>query len=104
MHPEREMGLTDVQTIRKQMIDLLCRTECGALHLSQMLKIREKDVFDHLAHIRRSVASQDKKLTVSPARCLECGYTFEDRRRVSKPGRCPRCKGEHIQDPTFRID
>jgi transcriptional regulator len=98
------MGLTVTGTIRQQMMELLHENDSTALHISQMLKISEKEVFAHLDHIRRSAASQNRMLTVSPARCLECGYTFEDRRRVTKPGRCPRCKGEHVQDPTFRID
>ena len=93
-----------MQTIRQQIIDLLEERECSALNVSQILKIREKDVFEHLTHIRQSVAAQHRKLIVVPARCLECGFVFGDRRRVTKPGRCPRCKGEHVQDPTYRVE
>ncbi len=90
-------------TIRQQMIALLSREEHSALGLSMALKIREKEVCDHLSHIRRSLASQKKKLQVTPARCLECRHVFEDRSRLSKPGRCPRCKGTHIEDPRYRV-
>ena len=85
------------------MIILLLENEYSAHDLSMALRIREKEVCDHLTHIRRSVVSQKRKLSIMPAQCLECRYVFRDRGRLSKPGRCPRCKGEHIQDPKYRI-
>jgi predicted Zn-ribbon and HTH transcriptional regulator len=91
------------ETIRQQMIELLAGGEYTDRDLSQFLGISEKDVVYHLEHIARSVQGQKRKLKVIPARCMECGFTFEDRRRFSKPGRCPRCKGEHLQDPRYHI-
>lgn len=92
-----------MQTIRQQMIALLSREQHNALGLSMALKICEKEVCDHLSHIRRSLASQKRKLDVTAARCLECLYVFEDRARLTKPGKCPRCKGTHIEDPKYRV-
>lgn len=92
-----------MQTIRQQIIDLLTEEERGARELSQMLRIREKEVYDHLEHIERSVSSRKGRFVVTPARCLECSYRFESRRRLTKPGRCPRCKGEHVADPRYRV-
>lgn len=91
------------ETIRQQMVELLTGGEYTDRDLSQFLGISEKDVVYHLEHIARSVQGQKRKLKVIPARCMECGFTFEDRRRFSKPGRCPRCKGEHLQDPRYHI-
>ncbi len=91
------------ETIRQQMIELLAGGEYTDRDLSQFLGISEKDVVYHLEHIARSVQGHKRKLKVIPARCMECGFTFEDRRRFSKPGRCPRCKGEHLQDPRYHI-
>ncbi|GLI33702.1 transcriptional regulator [Desulforhabdus amnigena] len=91
------------ETIRQLMIDLLSLGEYTQRELSQLLKIREKEVADHLEHISRTVSAHKKKLIVVPATCLECGFSFENRRRFSKPSRCPRCKGEHLQDPRYRI-
>jgi hypothetical protein len=34
---------------------------------------------------------------------LSCDYVFTDRRRLSKPGRCPRCKNEHLADPLYLV-
>jgi predicted Zn-ribbon and HTH transcriptional regulator len=85
------------------MIALLSEEEMGARDISQSLGIREKEVYAHLPHISRSVAARGKRLVILPARCLGCGFVFEDRRRFTRPGRCPRCKGTHLQIPMYRI-
>ena len=90
-------------TIRQQIIDLLMEEELNARDLSQALSIMEREVYPHLEHIARSLARQGKKLIVSPCRCLKCGYTFEHRKRFSKPGRCPECRQGHISMAGFRI-
>ena len=92
-----------MQTIRQQIIEFLSNKEMGGRELSQSVGIREKEVYEHLTHIARSVNARRKKLIIIPSVCLECGYIFEDRKRFSPPSRCPRCKCEHIQDPTYRV-
>lgn len=92
-----------MQTIRQEMIRLLGSEELSARELSQTLRIREKEVYEHLRHIRRSVESSGKQLKILPARCLACGYTFESRNRFTSPGKCPRCKNEHIEDPRYKV-
>ena len=92
-----------VQTIRKQMIELLDKKEMSAGELSQTIGIREKEVYTHLSHVARSVNAQRKKLIIIPAKCLGCGYVFEKRKRFTPPSRCPTCKNEHIQIPMYRI-
>ncbi len=90
-------------TIRQKIISLLCEEEMNAREISGEVGISEKEVSEHLAHIARSVASQDQKVVITPANCLACGYVFEDRKRFTRPGRCPHCKKSHIQSPRFRI-
>jgi hypothetical protein len=92
-----------METIRQQMIALLIEGEMSARELSQAMSIREKEVYDHLPHIARSLAVQNKKLIIQPAQCLSCGYIFEDRKRFTRPGRCPRCKKSHLDVPMYRI-
>ena len=93
-----------MKTIRKQMIELLDNKEMSAGELSQTIGIREKEVYAHLSHIARSVNAQRKKLIIIPAECLGCGYVFENRKRYTRPSRCPHCKSEHIRNPVYRID
>lgn len=101
MTQEDEVGR---RTTRQQMMRLLALRECTALELSAALRIREKEVYEHLGHVQRSVAAQHGRFHVRAAECLECHYIFADRRRLTTPGRCPRCRGEHIQDPKYRVE
>lgn len=91
-------------TVRQQIIALLEEEDLNALDISQSLSIREKEVYEHLAHIKRSLAAQKKKLLISPYQCLACGYLFKERSRFNRPGRCPHCKGGHIRMATYHIE
>jgi predicted Zn-ribbon and HTH transcriptional regulator len=90
-------------TILQNIILLLSEAEMNAREISGEVGISEKEVYAHLSHIARSVASQDKKVVITPASCLTCGFVFEDRKRFTRPGRCPQCKKSHIQSPRFHI-
>ena len=92
-----------MKTIRQQLVDILNEREITAIDLSGDVGIGEKEVYEHLPHISRSVASQGKTLDIEPARCLKCGYVFEGRKRFTRPGRCPQCRETHIRRPTFRV-
>ena len=93
-----------LQTLRQQTIDLLQEQELTAREISQELGIREKEVFDHLAHIGRSASRQGLQFIVRPWSCLGCGYVFTDRKRLTRPSRCPKCKGSHLRVARFTID
>jgi transcriptional regulator len=92
-----------VKTVRQSLIDELLRGEWTARELSKVLRRSEKEIYEHLAHINRTLASRNMRLRIIPARCLECDYSFGSRNRFTSPGRCPRCRGEHIENPRFRI-
>lgn len=92
-----------MKTIRQQIINLLIDEEMGIRDLSQALRIKEKEVLEHLPHIERSVKTMNKKIVFTPSICLACGFVFEDRKRFSRPGRCPQCRSTRIENPAFRI-
>jgi predicted Zn-ribbon and HTH transcriptional regulator len=92
-----------MQTVRQKIIELLIEGEMDARELSREVSIREKEVYDHLAHIARSLAGKGNKLGIQPAQCLSCGYVFKDRQRLTRPGRCPHCKKSHLLSPSFFI-
>jgi predicted Zn-ribbon and HTH transcriptional regulator len=92
-----------MKTIRQKIIDLLSQQEMDARDLSHELGIQEKEVYSHLQHVARSLTARKKKLIVDPSQCLRCGYVFDNRRRLTRPGRCPQCKRSHLQSPRFRI-
>jgi predicted Zn-ribbon and HTH transcriptional regulator len=91
------------QTPRQRMLDLLSQGVFSAREISQALCVSIKEVHSHLSHIARSAAGQKRKLVTIPCSCQTCGYLFRDRTRFTKPSRCPRCRGERIEEPRFRI-
>ena len=92
-----------IKTTRQQMIVLLSENDMSARDLSQAMGIREKEVYEHLPHIARSLVAQRKKVIIRPSSCLACGYVFKDRSRFTRPSRCPRCKKSHLQEPMYRV-
>lgn len=86
------------------MIRLLEEAPRDARELSQRLGIQEKEVYEHLAHIARSMKARKKKLFVLPFSCLSCGFVFANRRRFTRPGRCPKCRDSRVEYPVYRIE
>ncbi len=70
--------------------------------LAELMGLRVSDIVDDLEHVVRSLS--DRKLLVDPAECLKCGYAFEDRRRYTRPSRCPSCRSERITWPELRVE
>ena len=91
-------------TTRQRIISCLSDGPMNAIEISQHVGIREKDVYEHLNHIGRSMAAQGKRLVIHPSRCLNCGFIFEKRERLSRPGRCPLCRKTRIKRPAYEID
>ena len=85
------------------MIVLLSESDMSARDISQAMRIREKEVYEHLPHIARSVAAQRKKVIILPSTCLNCGYEFKDRKRFTRPSRCPRCRRTQLHEPLYRV-
>ena len=64
----------------------------------------EKEVYGHLEHIRRSATAAGERFRIVPAECQGCGFTFIDRQRLTRPGRCPNCRQGRVSRPAYRID
>jgi len=91
------------QTLRRRILALLEEQAMDARELSAALGIREKEVTDHLVHVERTVAAGKRRFVLSPSRCLDCGFEFKKRRRLTRPSRCPHCKGQRVIPPRFRV-
>ena len=92
-----------MKTLRQQIVSLLAESEMSAAELAAAVRIREKEVSEHLAHIARSLSAAGRKLVMRPSTCRKCGYEFSNRSRFTKPGRCPHCKSTYIEEPLFYI-
>jgi transcriptional regulator len=103
--PDKSLTQAEVrgQTLRQQITALLRTQEMGARELSQALAVSEREVYGHLEHIARSLSSQGQTLRVRQPRCRKCGFVFQDRQRLTRPGRCPQCKQGHLESPRFQI-
>ena len=101
-HKQKDLPLR-VKTIRQDIIALLKAEECSVRDISVSIGIPEKEVYEHLSHISRTVTTQRKKLAVKPFECRHCGYVFKDRKRLSRPSRCPKCKGTYLKGAAYKI-
>lgn len=91
------------ETVRQRIISILEGQTLSAKEISGSVSIPEKEVYEHLEHIQRTVNTRDAHLVITPAECTKCGFVFRKRERLKKPGRCPLCRGEFIQEPLFLI-
>ena len=91
------------QTIRDALRRELRAGWVSARQLSTLVGISEKAVPGHLEHLEKSAAGAGERFEIEPAVCSKCDYVFDDRDRMTKPSRCPACKGQRIEPPRFRI-
>jgi transcriptional regulator len=92
------------ETLRHRIIILLKERPFGGKELTGHLRISERDVYEHLEHIRKTMNKGGYKLIVAPARCEKCGFVFTKRGRLKRPGKCPLCHSESLQEPLFSIE
>ena len=90
-------------TLREKMIALLEENPLDARALSRALGLREKEIYPHLEHIRRSLKNRGQKLAVVPYQCRLCDFVFKSRSKLAPPGRCPQCKQGSIAPALFTI-
>ena len=99
-------------TIREKILRILLETKepldayTIAIEVGLNPSTGEKEVYEHLIHIAKTIRRQSKgklMLYMIPPRCRNCGYVFKDLRKPRKPSRCPRCKSQRIDPPLFKI-
>lgn len=90
-------------TVRTALRQALRERPLTARDLSARIGVSEKQIPDHLDHVARSLKRTAERLHVEPACCLECGFTFRKRDRLSKPSSCPLCRSQHLESPRFAI-
>ncbi|HVH58132.1 MAG TPA: hypothetical protein VM791_17835 [Vicinamibacterales bacterium] len=88
-------------TLRRQLRDVLV-TPRTVSSLARELGLTRGDVEQDLEHAIRSARAAGDDVQIEPARCKQCGFVFE-RERLSKPGKCPACRGTRIYEPLVSI-
>ncbi len=91
------------ETIRQKIISLLDGRTLSARDISIDVGVSEKEVYEHLEHIQRTINKRERNFIITPAVCKKCGFVFRKRDRLNKPGKCPVCRNEVIQEPLFSV-
>ena len=87
---------------RRHLIDLLSHEPRSVSWLARELGMRRGDVEEDLSHALRSARAAGHHIDVIPARCKACDFVFAAD-KLTKPGRCPSCKGTRLFEPMIRV-
>jgi hypothetical protein len=87
---------------RKDLVALLAGEPRSVSSIARELGLRRGDVEEDLRHALRSARAAGHEILVVPARCRSCGFTF-DEEKLSKPGKCPACRGTRLYEPQISI-
>jgi transcriptional regulator len=88
---------------RRQLVELLSHEPRSASSLAREMGLRRGDIEDELRHALRSAGAAGLRVVVLAARCKDCDFTFSED-RLTKPSRCPACKGSRLHEPMLRLD
>jgi predicted Zn-ribbon and HTH transcriptional regulator len=88
---------------RKDLLSILSAEPRSVSSIARELGLKRGDVEDDLRHALRSARAAGHRVTVIPARCRSCGFTFGEE-KLSKPGKCPACRGTRLFEAQIKID
>jgi predicted Zn-ribbon and HTH transcriptional regulator len=71
--------------------------------LARELGLNRRDIEEDIRHVVRSARAAGYRVIIEPARCKNCGFTFSEE-KLSKPGKCPECRGSRLFEPVIQID
>jgi transcriptional regulator len=88
---------------RKHLLDLVSSAPRTASSLARELRLDRRDMEDDLRHMITSARAAGHTVIIEPARCKTCGFVF-DQQRLSKPGKCPACRGSRIFESLIKVE
>jgi predicted Zn-ribbon and HTH transcriptional regulator len=89
-------------TRRKDLLAAIDRQPRSVSWLARELGLSRRDAEEELRHALRSARAAGHQILVVPARCRACGFTF-DEQKLSKPGKCPVCRGTRCYEPQIAL-
>ncbi|QBQ55210.1 transcriptional regulator [Nitrosococcus wardiae] len=87
---------------RKELIKILLNNPMSVHELAVAMEEPIKEVRDDLQHLQKSLRHSPYQIEITPAKCNQCGFVFH-RDKMSKPSRCPQCKGSWISAPLIGV-
>ena len=88
---------------RKDLLELLSVEPRSVSRIAREMGLTRSDVEDDLRHMIRSARTAGHTVVVIPAECRKCGFVFSEE-KLSKPGKCPQCRGSRIFEPQIRVE
>ncbi len=89
-------------TLRTDLMTLLAKEPRSVSSLARELRLPKGDVEHHLRHMLRSARAAGHDVIVEPAVCRACGFQFGEE-KLTKPGKCPQCRGSRIIEAQIRL-
>jgi|SRR5688572_8232919 four helix bundle protein len=100
--PPEGSGNNSRVAFRRHLMDLLSAEPRSVSSLALELGMKRADVEEDLRHALRSARAAGHQLEVIPARCKACDFVFGVD-KLTKPSRCPSCKGTRLFEPMIRL-
>lgn len=91
------------ETTRQRLADALRAEPATPSDLAVQFDLTPNAVLRHLTHVSRSVDRGDEQFLVAPPTCRDCGFDDFDE-LLNLPSRCPNCKSEAVDEPTYTIE
>jgi predicted Zn-ribbon and HTH transcriptional regulator len=88
---------------RRDLIARLSAEPRSVSRLARELGLSRVDIEDDLRHAIRSARAAGHRVVVLPASCRTCGFVFGEE-KLSKPGKCPACRGTRILEAQIAIE
>ncbi|NHN47618.1 transcriptional regulator [Halostella sp. JP-L12] len=90
-------------TTRERMADRLREETLSLSALATEFDTTAEVALSHVQHVARSLDGTGEQLLAAPPECRDCGFTdFDD--LANRPSRCPECKSESIEEPSFKVE
>ena len=89
-------------TFRRDLLKRLTAQPRSVSSIARELGLKRGDVDDDFRHLIRSARAAGHQVAIEPARCRACGFTFGEE-KLSKPGKCPVCRGTRIFEAQVSI-
>jgi transcriptional regulator len=87
---------------RKDLLELLSVEPRSVSRIAREMGLSRSDAEDDLRHVIRSARAAGHSVVVIPARCRTCAFVFSEE-KLSKPGKCPQCRGSRILEPQISV-
>jgi predicted Zn-ribbon and HTH transcriptional regulator len=87
---------------RKDLIGFLFHNPMRVAEIAKLYGVSLQEAEDDLQHLRRTLKKSAYRVQVHPAACRKCAFVFSGE-KLTKPGKCPRCRGTWIEEPLVEI-